>query len=95
MEQTLKDERMHPNNMVVGVAFIKGLPKRKALDCLESKRGRMQKLLRHLLKVNKQEGRGVSFPLVFVVQSALDHLRLGIKQIDGLIRQIGKLRSWK
>jgi DNA-binding PadR family transcriptional regulator len=95
VEQTLKDERMHPNNLVVGVAFIKGLSKRKALDCLDSKRERMQKLLRHMLKLNKQEGGGVSFPLVFVIQSALEHLRLGVKEIDGLIRQIRKMRSWK
>ncbi|NIM98840.1 MAG: hypothetical protein GTO24_12410 [candidate division Zixibacteria bacterium] len=95
LEQTLRDKRMHPSNLVVGVAFIKGLPRKKALDCLKLKKEMMQNLLKHLLKVNKREGGDVPFPLVFVIQSAVDHLKLGIKGIEGLLDHIRKVRNWK
>lgn len=95
LEQTLKDKRMHPSNLVVGVAFIKGLPKRKAVDCLKFRQDMMEKLLKHLLKVNRHEGGNVPFPLVFVIQNAIDHLKLGIKGIEGLVDHIRKVRNWK
>jgi len=95
LEQTLRDERMHPANLVVGVALIKGLPKKKALDCLKFRSEILRKNLTHLIEADKHESRDMPFPLRFVVQSAIDHLRMGIKGIDGLLKQIQKMRSWK
>ncbi len=95
LEQTLKGNRMDPTNFVVGVALIKGLPKRKALDCLQFRKGVLQKDLTQLIKANKDEAGRMPLPLGFVVQSAIDHLRLGIKEIDGLLKQIQKMRNWR
>jgi DNA-binding PadR family transcriptional regulator len=95
VEQTLRDDRMHPHNLVLGVAFIRGLVKREALSCLEVKREGMQKLLKRMTEVDRQQRGNVPLPLGFVIQSALDHLKLGIKEISGLIRQIQKMPVWK
>ncbi len=95
VEQTLKDNRIPHSNFVVGVAFIKGLPKRKALECLRFKKDFFQKTFKHLLKVNQDEGKEIPFPWGVILQSAIDHLRLGIKRLDDLVRQIQKMRNWR
>ncbi len=95
VEQTLKDNRIPQANVVVGVAFIKGLPKRKAVDCLKYKKEFFQKTLKHLLKAEKDEGKDMPFPWEFILQSAINHLRQGIKSINALIEQIQKMRNWK
>ncbi len=95
VERTLKDNRIPHSNFVVGVAFIKGLPKRKALDCLRFKKEFFQKTLKHLLNVNKNEGKDIPFPWGVVLQAAIDHLKLGIKRLDDLVKQIQRMRNWK
>ncbi len=95
VEQTLKDNRIPHSNFVVGIAFIKGLPKRKALECLRFKKEFFQKSLKHLLNVNKNKRKETPFPWGVILQAAIDHLRLGIKRLDDLVKQIQKMRNWK
>ncbi len=95
VEQTLKASQIPQSNFVVGVAFIKGLSKRKALDCLKYKEEIFQKTLKHLLKADKDEGEDMPFHWNFILHSGIDHMRLEIKRIDGLIKQIQRMRNWK
>lgn len=95
LEQALRDNRIHPTNLVLGVAFIKGLPKRKALDCLKFRKEIMQELRRHLVKANKDGGENMPFPWAFVMQRTMDHLTLGIRRLGDLVKQIQRMRNWK
>ena len=40
VEEAITDDRMPENNFCVGVAFLFGLSKKKALECLETKKKR-------------------------------------------------------
>ena len=95
LEQALRDNRIHPTNLVLGVAFIKGLPKRKALDCLKFRREIMQELLRHLVKADKEGGKNIPFPWAFFMRGTIDHLKNGIKRINDLTKHIQRMQSWK
>ena len=95
LEQVLSDNRIRPANLMLGIFFIKGLPKRKALDCLTSKVEVMQKLLHGLLKAEKDAGGDTPFPWAFFMRGTIDHLKNGIRRIDDLAKHIQRMRSWK
>jgi DNA-binding PadR family transcriptional regulator len=95
LEQVLSDNRIRPADLMLGIFFIKGLPKRKALDCLESKVEVMQKLLQGLLKAEKNAAGDTPFPWTFFMRGTIDHLRNGIKRIDDLTKHIQRMQSWK
>jgi DNA-binding PadR family transcriptional regulator len=95
LEQTLMDDKMHPSNFMLGVVFIKGLPKDKALGCIRFRVELMQKLLRSLLLVEKDGTEHMAFPWEFMIQRTIDHLRLGIRRLNELEKQIQAMRSWR
>ncbi len=95
LEQVLSDNRIRPANLMLGTFFITGLPKRKALDCLESKVEIMQKLLQSLLQAEKDSGGNKPFPWTFFLRGTIDHLKNGLARIDGLRKHIQRMRSWK
>ena len=95
LEQTLQDKRIRPANLMLGIVFIKGLPKIKALECLKFKIEIMQNLLQGLLKAEKHGGEDMPFPWTFFMQGTIDHLRAGIKRIEGLMKHIQRMRIWK
>jgi len=95
LEQVLRCKSIRPANLMLGIFFIKGLPKRKALDCLKSKVAVMQKLLQGLLKAEKDAGVDMPFPWTFFMRGTIDHLKNGIKRIDDLTKHIQTMRSWK
>jgi DNA-binding PadR family transcriptional regulator len=95
LEQVLSDKRIRPADLMLGIFFIKGLPKRKALDCLKSKVEVMDKLLQSLVKAEKDIGRDSPFPWAFFMRGTIDHLKTGITRIDDLTKYIKRMRSWK
>ena len=95
LEQVLSDNRIRPADLMLGIFFINGLPKRKALDCLKSKVEVMDKLLQSLVKAEKDIGRDSPFPWAFFMRGTIDHLKAGITRIDDLTKYIQRMRSWK
>jgi DNA-binding PadR family transcriptional regulator len=95
LEQVLRDNRIRPANLMLGIFFIKGLPKRKALDCLGSKVEVMEKLLQGLLKAEKDAGGSPPFPWTFFMRGTIDHLRNGIRRIEDLTKHIQRMQGWK
>jgi len=95
LEQVLSDNKIRPADLMLGIFFVKGLPKRKALDCLKSKVEVMQKLLQGLLKAEKSAAGDTPFPWAFFMRGTIDHLKNGIKRIDDLTKHIQRMQSWK
>lgn len=95
LEQVLSDNRIRPANLMLGIFFIKGLSKRKALDCLKSKVEVMQELMGALLQAEKDAGSDKPFPWTFFMRGTIDHLANGIARIDDLTKYIQRMRSWK
>jgi DNA-binding PadR family transcriptional regulator len=95
LEQTLRDDRMHPADFMLGIIFIKGLPKGKALGCIRFRIELMQELLRSLQKVERDGMENMVFPWEFMIQRTIDHLRLGIRRLNELEKQIQAMRSWR
>ncbi|MGB7062476.1 MAG: PadR family transcriptional regulator, partial [Candidatus Zixiibacteriota bacterium] len=88
LEQVLRDNRIRPADLMLGIFFIQGLPKRKALDCLKSKVEVMKELLQGLLKAEKDVAGNTPFPWAFFMRGTIDHLKNGITRIDDLTRYI-------
>ena len=95
LEQVLSDNRIRPTDLMLGIFFIKGMTKRKALDCLKSKVEVMDKLLQGLLKAEKDVAGNSPFPWAFFMRGTIDHLKAGVTRIDDLIKYIQGMRSWK
>jgi DNA-binding PadR family transcriptional regulator len=95
LEQVLSDKRIRPADLMLGIFFIKGLPRRKALDCLESKVEVMQKLLKGLQHAERAAEGNLPFPWTFFMRGTIDHLKNGIKKIDDLTKHIKRMHSWK
>lgn len=95
LEQTLLDKKMHSPNFMLGIIFIKGLPKGRALRCIRFRVELMQKLLRSLLLVEKDGTENMVFPWEFMIQRTIDHLRLGIRRLNELEKQMQAMRSWR
>ena len=95
LEQVLRDNRIRPANLMLGIIFIKGLPKRKALECLKAKVEVMEKLHQGLLGAEKDTGADKPFPWTFFMRGTIEHLRSGIKRIDDLTKHIQRMSSWK
>jgi DNA-binding PadR family transcriptional regulator len=95
LEQVLSDRRIRPADLMLGIFFIKGMPKRKALDCLKSKVDVMQRFLHGLMQAEKDAGGDTPFPWAFFMRGTIDHLKNGIKRIDDLAKHIQRMRSWK
>jgi DNA-binding PadR family transcriptional regulator len=95
LEQVLSEKRIRPADLMLGIFFIKGLPRRKALDCLESKVEVMHKLLKGLQHAERTAGDDSSFPWTFFMRGTIDHLESGIKKIDDLTRHIKRMHGWK
>jgi DNA-binding PadR family transcriptional regulator len=95
VEEAVTDDRMPENNFCVGIAFLLGLTKKKALECLEIKRKRMRKLVEHLEDL-KEESQG-KLPLNwrFLLGYGIDHVRMDVKKIEVLKRKISKLKNWQ
>lgn len=94
VEEALTDSRMPVDNFAVGVAFLFGLSKKKALECLETKRKHLKKALQNLEDLKKELERGVPVNWKFLIQHGIEHMRLNRKRIEDLKRRISKLRSW-
>jgi len=95
LEQVLSDNRIRPADLMLGIFFIKGMPKRKALDCLGSKVEVMQRLLHGLMQAEKDAGDHAPFPWAFFMRGTIDHLKAGITRINDLTKYIQRMRSWK
>jgi DNA-binding PadR family transcriptional regulator len=95
LEQVLSDNRIRPANLMLGIFFIKGLPKRKALECLKAKVELMEKLNQSLILAEKDAGGDKPFPWAFFMRGTIDHLRNGIKRIDDLTKHIQRMHSWR
>jgi DNA-binding PadR family transcriptional regulator len=95
LRQVLGHNRIRPADLMLGIFFIQGLPKREALDCLKSKVEVMQKLLDGLIQAERGVSSRAPFPWTFFMQGTIDHLKNGIERIDDLTKHIERMRSWK
>jgi DNA-binding PadR family transcriptional regulator len=95
LRQIFSDDRIRPADLMLGIFFIQGLPKREALDCLKSKVGVMQKLLESLIQAKKGASRSMPFPWTFFMRGTIDHLKNGMESLNDLTRHIERMRSWK
>jgi DNA-binding PadR family transcriptional regulator len=94
VEEAVTDDRMPENNFCVGVAFLLGLSKKKALECLEVKRKRMRKLAEHLEDLKEESQDKLPLNWRFLLGYGIDHVRMDVKKIEVLKRKISKLKSW-
>jgi len=94
VEEAITDDRMPENNFCVGVAFLSGLSKRKALECLELKKKRLRKVAEHLENLKNDSSRRQSLNWKFLLRYGIEHVQLDIKKIEELKRKISKLESW-
>jgi DNA-binding PadR family transcriptional regulator len=95
LEQVFSDDKISPANLMLGTFFIKGLPKRKALECLKAKVKVMEKLLQSLLRAEKEAGGDKPFPWAFFMRGTIDHLSNGIKRTNDFTKHIQRMKSWK
>jgi len=94
VEEALTDHHMPPDNFAVGVAFLFGLSKKKALECLEKKGNCLKKAKAHLENLGRELNRCLPVNWKFLLRHGIDHIQLNIKSIEDLKRKISKLRSW-
>ncbi|MCK4428077.1 MAG: helix-turn-helix transcriptional regulator [candidate division Zixibacteria bacterium] len=94
VEEAITDDRMPENNFCVGVAFLFGLSKKKALECLETKKKRLKKVAKHLESLRKDPDQDLPLNWRFLLGYGIDHLRLDVKRIEDLRRKVFKLKSW-
>jgi len=94
VEEAITDQRMPENNFCVGVAFLLGLPKKKALECLEVKKKHVKRVVEHLENLRKDLDQCLSLNWKFLISYGIDHLRLDMKKIEDLKRKISKLKTW-
>jgi DNA-binding PadR family transcriptional regulator len=95
LERTLGDKRIQPANLMLGIFFIRGLPKRKAIGFVKSKMQVMQKLLEGFIRARKDVGGEKPFPWSFFVQGTIDQLRTGIKKMNDLVKHMDTIRTWE
>jgi DNA-binding PadR family transcriptional regulator len=94
VEEAITDDRMPENNFCVGIAFLFGLSKKKALECLELKKKRLKKIAEHLERLRRDSDQPLPLNWKFLLGYGTDHLRLDIKKIEDLKRKISKLKTW-
>lgn len=94
VEEAITDDRMPENNFCVGIAFLLGLTKRRALECLEIKRKRMRKVVEHLEGLKEKSQGKLPLNWRFLLGYGIDHVRMDVKKIEVLKRKISKLKSW-
>lgn len=94
VEEALTDHRMPENNFCVAVAFLFGLPRKKALECLEEKKKHLKKVVEHLENLRKELDHHLSMNWRFLLRYGIDHLQLDMKKIEALKRKISKVKNW-
>ncbi|MGB8656975.1 MAG: PadR family transcriptional regulator [Candidatus Zixiibacteriota bacterium] len=93
VEEAITDQRMPENSFCVAVAFLFGLPKKRALECLEEKKKNLKKVREHLESLRKDFHRQLPLNWRFLLRYGIDHLRLDIKKIEDLKGKISKLKG--
>jgi DNA-binding PadR family transcriptional regulator len=94
VEEAICDSRMPENNFCVGVAFLFGLSKKKALECLKIRKKNLKRIEEHLKKLKKDFEHQLPFNWKFILSHGIDHLRMETGMLDDLKRQILKLKNW-
>jgi DNA-binding PadR family transcriptional regulator len=94
VEEAITDQRMPENNFCVAVAFLFGLPRKRALECLEEKKKNLKRVEEHLVSLWKDFHKQLPLNWRFLLRYGIDHLRLDIKKIEDLKGRISKLKSW-
>ena len=92
--EAITDDRMPENNFCVGVAFLFGLSKKRALESLKIKRKHLKKVEKHLKSVRNDPDRRLRLNWKFLLGYGIEHVRLDIKKIEDLKRKISKLKTW-
>jgi DNA-binding PadR family transcriptional regulator len=93
VEDAITDERMPENNFAMGVIFLFGLSKKKALECVEVKKKHFKRILERVEGLKKDSSH---MPLnwKFLLRYGVDHLRLEVKKVEELKKTISKMKSW-
>ncbi|MFH1335883.1 MAG: PadR family transcriptional regulator [Candidatus Zixiibacteriota bacterium] len=94
VEEAITDSRMPENNFCVGVAFLFGLTKKKALECLEVRKRNLKHVEEHLRKLQNDFRRQLPVNWKFLLYYGIEHLRMEAKMLDDLKRKVVKLRNW-
>jgi DNA-binding PadR family transcriptional regulator len=94
VEEALTEHRMPENNFCVGIAFLFGLSKKKALECLEIKRKDLKKVAEHLEDLRKDFHHQLPLNWKFLLGYGIDHIHLDIKKVEEIKRAISKIKNW-
>jgi DNA-binding PadR family transcriptional regulator len=94
VEEAITDSRMPENNFCVGVAFLFGLTKKKALECLQTRRKNLKQVENHLRKLKDDYHRQLPVNWKFLLFYGIEHLRMEAKMLEDLKRKVVSLRNW-
>jgi len=94
VEEALTSPHMPQNDFCVGVAFLFGLPKKKALECLEVKRKQLKAVTAHMDGLRRKVTTEIPVNWEFLVQHGHEHIKQAIKEVDYLKRRLSKLKNW-
>ena len=94
VEEVLTEHRMPENNFCVGIAFLFGLSKKKALECLEVKRKNLKRVAEHLEDLRKDFHHQLPLNWKFLLGYGIDHIHLDIKKVEEIKRTISKIKNW-
>jgi DNA-binding PadR family transcriptional regulator len=94
VEEALTDSRMPENNFCVGVAFLFGLSKKKALACMDTRKKNLKMVEEHLEKLKKDFSRQLPLNWKFLLGYGIDHLRMEKKMLVDLEQKVLKLKNW-
>jgi DNA-binding PadR family transcriptional regulator len=94
VEEAITDRRMPENNFCVGVAFLFGLSKKKALECLEVKKKNLKRVEEHLESLRRDFYSRLPLNWRFLLGYGIDHLRLDVKKVEDLKKKISKIKNW-
>jgi DNA-binding PadR family transcriptional regulator len=94
VEEAITDNRMPENNFCVGVAFLFGLTKKKALECMQIRKKNLKQVEEHLRKLKDDYHRQLPVNWKFLLYYGIEHLRMEAKMLDDLKRKVIKLRNW-
>jgi PadR family transcriptional regulator PadR len=94
VEEALTEHRMPENNFCVGIAFLFGLSKKKALECLEVKRKNLKKVAEHLEDLREDFHHQLPLNWKFLLGYGIDHIHLDIKKLEEIKLTISKIKNW-
>jgi len=95
VEKALTSGRIPEDDFSVGIAFMYGLDKDQAENCLREKLNLLKRNLEHLkLEIQTYKGH-IPFNWMSLIHSGMGHIKLEIDHVQSLLRTLKKGESWE